>query len=425
MRLILLLLVLLSNIPSEKSQNLYRKALFLGNSYTYVNNLPALTAALANSAGDSLYFESNAPGGYTLGWQPTAHVTNTVSLDLISSKNWDFVILQNQSQIPSISVLRDSCMYPASTILHDSVKLNNPCTRVLFYLTWGRRFGGTQCFTPNYCSPDFADFDHMQDSLTASYKSVADSLNDWIAPVGEAWRLILNTTPMVLHSSDNSHPNIKGTYLGACVFYAAIFGKSSIGLYSPATIHPDTALILQQAADSVVFGYASYWNLWDDEPAASFIPTISGDTLFTENLSTTANEWRWDFGDGATSNAFEPVHTYENPGTYPVSLVAMNPCFTDTTVKEVTILPSTGEQICDLGSGIRIIGPDAQGNIRFKGYQEDGTLLLYDLTGRLASSTWVADGKTIIPTLPKQLYIYQLVNSSGTSLATGKFLISR
>ncbi|MCK7540346.1 MAG: hypothetical protein MZV63_60360 [Marinilabiliales bacterium] len=51
-----------------------RKALFIGNSYTYVNELPALTAGLAHSAGDSLYFDSSAPGGYTLGWQPIAHV---------------------------------------------------------------------------------------------------------------------------------------------------------------------------------------------------------------------------------------------------------------------------------------------------------------------------------------------------------------
>ncbi len=93
MRLIILSLLLLTCTPFVQSQNLIKKALFLGNSYTFFNNLPELTAALANSAGDSLYFESNTPGGYTLGWQPNAHVTNNTSLDLISGNDWDFVIL--------------------------------------------------------------------------------------------------------------------------------------------------------------------------------------------------------------------------------------------------------------------------------------------------------------------------------------------
>ncbi len=48
MRLIIICLVLLGCTQIIQSQNLIRKALFLGNSYTYVNNLPALTALLVN-----------------------------------------------------------------------------------------------------------------------------------------------------------------------------------------------------------------------------------------------------------------------------------------------------------------------------------------------------------------------------------------
>jgi len=33
--------------------------------------------------------------------------------------------------------------------------------------------------------------------------------------------------------------------------------------------------------------------------------------------------WLWDFGDGMTSAAYEPVHTYDSPGTYTVSLTAV------------------------------------------------------------------------------------------------------
>ncbi|MDA0199222.1 MAG: hypothetical protein OT643_10645 [Bacteroidetes bacterium] len=62
-------------------QSLTKKALFLGNSYTYVNNLPQLIANAAASAGDSLIFDNNTPGGYTL----QGHTTNVSSLEKIET----------------------------------------------------------------------------------------------------------------------------------------------------------------------------------------------------------------------------------------------------------------------------------------------------------------------------------------------------
>ncbi|MGE5424758.1 MAG: hypothetical protein ACM3N9_05310, partial [Syntrophothermus sp.] len=140
----------------------------------------------------------------------------------------------------------------------------NPGSKVLFFLTWGRRFGGIQCWEPNYCSTNFSGFGQMQDSLTRSYKLVGDSLEDAIAPVGEAWRLVLGQTGMVLHDADASHPNKNGSYLAACVFYDCIFHKYSEGLTFTAGLFSDSALILQKAADSIVYANPSYWNLFND-----------------------------------------------------------------------------------------------------------------------------------------------------------------
>lgn len=41
-------------------------------------------------------------------------------------------------------------------------------------------------------------------------------------------------------------------------------------------------------------------------------------------------QWAWDFGDGATSNAQHPVHTYTSSGTYDVTLTASNAYGSDT-----------------------------------------------------------------------------------------------
>jgi hypothetical protein len=384
-----------------QGQGTVKRVLFLGNSYTYVNNLPLLVAALASSAGDSLVAEFYCPGGYTLGWNPIAHATDPVSLGLIAAGNREVVVLQEQSQTPSIPVLRDSCMGPGGQILADAVRQYNGCSQVMYYLTWGRRFGGMQCFTPNYCSASFTGFDQMQDSVTRSYKLVADSTGGVIAPVGEAWRFVLHHSGMVLHDGDNSHPNLNGSYLAACVFYSSIYHRKSAGLAFTAGLAPDSALFLQQAADSVVFGYQQSWNLWQDEPHAAFDFNIGHDTLYTHNLSENSIFWHWDFGDGATSSEFEPVHQYQVPGIYAVRLRSCDSCRCDSVSKVVQVVIS-GIHPSQTESGFRVVVTGEM--FRFNHLTGNGIIQLFDVTGRLVFSAKFDPGMTLHTLLSPGIY---------------------
>ena len=74
--------------------------LFIGNSYTYVNDLPNTLRQLALSLGDTMTVASSAPGGYTL----FQHSTYAPSLAAIESQQWDFVVLQEQSQLGALPV---------------------------------------------------------------------------------------------------------------------------------------------------------------------------------------------------------------------------------------------------------------------------------------------------------------------------------
>jgi hypothetical protein len=420
MRSFLILASFFFFVQLASAQNQVKKVLFLGNSYTFANDLPLLVAGLADSNGDSLIYDANTPGGYTLGWEPIAHATNPESLGLISSGSWDYVVLQEQSQTPAIPALRDSCMFPGANILNDSVKQANPCSHLLFYLTWGRRFGGTQCFTPNYCSTDFTDFDHMQDSLTVAYKMISDSLNATVAPVGEAWRYVLSNTSMLLHSSDNSHPNLNGSYLAACVFYATIFKQPSSGLPFTAGLDPDSALILQEAADSIVFGFASTWNLWINTPQALFQTHTSGDTLFTQNLSTNAFQWRWNFGDGNTSSEFEPMHIYEVPGTYIVSLVACDSCSCDSLYQMITIIQTSVTNDQPLEEPIHISGPDREGYLLITGFDQEGFCMFYNLSGQFVAQTIANKGKAKIPATNNRILLVLVYDTKGAPIVSGK-----
>ncbi|MFA5407898.1 MAG: PKD domain-containing protein, partial [Bacilli bacterium] len=59
---------------------------------------------------------------------------------------------------------------------------------------------------------------------------------------------------------------------------------------------------------------------------------------FTDTSTGTPGWWRWDFGDGTTSNDQNPTHTYTEPGTYPVNLTAWTLYGEDTTSATVTVL---------------------------------------------------------------------------------------
>ncbi len=224
------------------------KVLFLGNSYTYANNLPDLFGNLAKSAGKIVLTGISAPGGYML----ENHKTDETSLSLIRQGGWDFVVLQEQSQAPAIEHFRYNSMYPSAGFLDSLIKLNNLHT--CFFMTWGRQNGGQQCID-SFCSPVFTNFFHMQDSLKSAYSEISSMLNAVLCPVGEAWRKARMLQPGIdLWESDESHPTIKGTYLAACVFYAKLFNANPVGLnYTGGLLQPE-ALFLQQCAYQTVIG---------------------------------------------------------------------------------------------------------------------------------------------------------------------------
>lgn len=70
-------------------------------------------------------------------------------------------------------------------------------------------------------------------------------------------------------------------------------------------------------------------------PVADFTGTpLTGtrplNVAFTDTSTNTPTSWAWTFGDGGTSSAQNPSHTYATAGTYTVTLVATNAAGSDT-----------------------------------------------------------------------------------------------
>ncbi|MBK8554891.1 MAG: PKD domain-containing protein [Lewinellaceae bacterium] len=74
-------------------------------------------------------------------------------------------------------------------------------------------------------------------------------------------------------------------------------------------------------------------------PSSTFTWTINGLTVTFNNTSTGATSYLWDFGDGNTSTATNPVHTYAVGGTYDVTLTSTNICGNTVTTKIIGLTP--------------------------------------------------------------------------------------
>lgn len=230
-------------------QSQTRKVLFLGNSYTYVNDLPLMVSEFALNTGDFLEYDGNLIGGYTLG----NHFINTTSQSKILSKDWDYVVLQEQSQLPTFP---NSTMFiDGFTNLSNYIKQNKPCAQVTAFMTWGYVNGDTQNCVPN---PAACTYTGMQTLLSNAYMNAANINGAEVSPVGVVWKYIRENHPAInLYQTDGSHPSLAGSYIAACTFYTSIFRKNPALITNDYGLDPTTAAIIRNATKTLVFDQMS------------------------------------------------------------------------------------------------------------------------------------------------------------------------
>ena len=224
------------------------RVLFIGDSYTYVNDLPTTFANLAGSGGYRVDTATLATGGETL----AGHVVDSTTATTIASEPWDSIVLQDQSENPAVSAGRQSEMDPAITQLATMIRSDR--AEPLLFLTWAHQSGWPEAGLPTYTS--------MQAAVDQAYLGIAARLALPIAPVGDAWQTALaaHATPE-LWQSDGVHPTTAGTFLAACVFYASIFHHSPVGLSYDDGLPAADATMLQKIAASTVLTDPIKWGL--------------------------------------------------------------------------------------------------------------------------------------------------------------------
>lgn len=236
------------NLANCYSDPACKRVLFIGNSYTYTNDLPGTLEKLAESGGFRLETGISAQGGWTL----SDHLTSPDTNAQFENSKWNYIVLQEQSNIPASDSIRNSKMYPAARKLAE--KTTQLSAQPILFVTWGHQSGWPENSMPTYES--------MQLALNYGYLTVARQLHATLAPVGFAWLALHRNHPQLnLWQEDGSHPNENGTYLAACIFYAVIFQKSPEGLNYHGQLSDENATLIQKTAADIVLTDKIRWNL--------------------------------------------------------------------------------------------------------------------------------------------------------------------
>ncbi len=208
-----------------------RRVLFIGNSLTYVNDLPGMVTAAAAAAGSPI--ETGMAAGPNLAL--IDHINGaTDALARIRDGHWDYVVLQQGPT--TIAICRDSLVLWTRDLV-DRIRAAGAEPALL--MVW-----------PTAAEPE------RFDAVRVSFQTAASAVDGLFLPAGEGWRLALAATPPApVYGGDGFHPSPTGTYLAALVIVERLTGRdprtlptqgSNAGI--PAGLMPEMVKALQEWA---------------------------------------------------------------------------------------------------------------------------------------------------------------------------------
>ena len=188
------------------------RVLFLGNSLTYSNDLPAMVRTIAEAAGHTLTYASVARPNFSLEdhW-------NSTGREAVRVAEADVVVMQ---QGPSS--LPESQEYLRTWTERFAPLIREAGGEPALYMVWP---DDTRLFA----------FDDVRDS----YQGAAEAVQGLFIPAGESWRRLWDADPDApLYSADGFHPSRLGSEIAALTIFRMLFDEAVTGL--PSRMEPTT-----------------------------------------------------------------------------------------------------------------------------------------------------------------------------------------
>jgi hypothetical protein len=177
------------------------RVLFIGNSFTYVNDLPAIVAAMSRAdGGPKIDYRTVAFPGFSL----EDHWRQGDARRELANEHWDFVVLQQG---------------PSST--EDGREVLVEYARRFAPLI--RKAGATPAFYAVWpASVRTQDYPGAEES----YRQAARVVQGVLLPAAEAWeRVFRRDRSVALYGPDGLHPSLEGSYVAGLVVYAGLTGR--------------------------------------------------------------------------------------------------------------------------------------------------------------------------------------------------------
>lgn len=181
------------------------RVLFIGNSHTYVNDMPQIFAEICRKSGVSTEVTMLTHGG--MGWD--FHKEQPEVRFNIRYGNYDAVVLQHTAHpMGDLGVMHES-----GARLIEWVKEAN--ARPVLYMTWTAERDGAAA----------------QSGMSEPYRRLAKEYGCDIAPVGEAWWRFHAACPgETLYAEDGEHASLTGSTLAAFTVASVILGRPAANL---------------------------------------------------------------------------------------------------------------------------------------------------------------------------------------------------
>lgn len=187
-----------------------KTVLFIGNSFVYYNDLPAMVQQI--SGGELVCASVTKGGAFAHQYADPDHELGARARQALQGGKWDCVVLQDQSCNPA----KD----PADCLTAMAVlsALAGGAQRY-FYQTWAYRDGSEKLRSSGM------DYETLYGKLKQTYAAAALENNGKLVPVGDGFRQVKLQYPQIdLYQADNYHPSSAGTYLAACIFCGILTG---------------------------------------------------------------------------------------------------------------------------------------------------------------------------------------------------------
>jgi hypothetical protein len=227
-------------IPSDGANPHSLSVLFVGNSLTYVNDLPHLTQEFAASSRlhASLVVWSAVGEGAHL----ADHWRKGEATRLLRSHRPDVLVLQAQGTEPLSA--RDDFLHYCELMKAEADKVG---ARTILFETWARPPGDVfYAQSESGGSPPA-----MQVRLRDTYEWTAHRLGAEVAPVGQAFEIAMTRLPDVPLLDGTQHPTLAGSYLAAAVLFQSLFHSSPRDTQFTGGLAESSATALQGVALAV------------------------------------------------------------------------------------------------------------------------------------------------------------------------------